>query len=191
MSETPDLSRRRRLPGSVRIAAWTLGIVLILALALLVTGSFRLRGSLPALDGDLDLAGLSAPVTIERDSLGVPTVRASNRLDAARALGFLHGQDRFFQMDLLRRQPAGELSELFGGLAYDSDRTMKLHRFRYRAERAIETGSEPQRRILEAYTAGVNSGLTALDDLPFEYILLRVEPVPWRLEDSILVLYAM
>ena len=71
----------------------------------------QLHASLPV-DGTLTLAGLSAAVTVERDQLGVPTITAETRANAARALGFLHAQDRFFRMDLQRRQEAGELSEL-------------------------------------------------------------------------------
>ena len=73
--------------------------------------------SLPLLDGSAKIANLSAPVTVERDAQGVPTIRGSQRLDVARALGFLHAQDRFFQMDCTRRHAAGELAELFGSAA--------------------------------------------------------------------------
>src|SRR5690606_4520670 len=73
-----------------------LSALLALAVIAVAVGYFLLRGSLPQLDGERPLAGLSAPVKIERDSLGVPLITAANRLDAARALGFLHGQDRFF-----------------------------------------------------------------------------------------------
>src|SRR5215469_748713 len=78
-----------------------------------------LRASLPRLDGDLHRLGVVAPVTIERDALGVPTIEAANRVDLAFATGFVHGQDRFFQMDLSRRFAAGELSELFGKVALE------------------------------------------------------------------------
>src|SRR5436853_4538016 len=84
-----------------------------LAVAAVVIGLWfhhRLVASLPQLDGEQRVAGLSAPVEVERDDLGVPTIRAGSRLDAVRALGFLHAQDRFFQMDLLRRQAAGVLA---------------------------------------------------------------------------------
>ena len=80
-----------------------------------------IRASLAKLDGRQRLPGLGAPVIVERDALGVPTIHATNRLDASRALGLLHAQERFFQMDLSRRAGAGELSELFGPLALDRD----------------------------------------------------------------------
>ena len=70
--------------------------------------------SLPVTDGTLRLAGLAQPVTVTRDALGVPTIKAQSRVDLARAVGFVHAQERFFQMDLQRRQPAGELSALVG-----------------------------------------------------------------------------
>ena len=75
---------------------------------LIVLGYALLRLSLPVVDDEVALAGLSAPVTVERDAQGVPTVRGASRIDVARATGFLHAQDRYFQMDLLRRQAAGE-----------------------------------------------------------------------------------
>ncbi|MBW3671927.1 MAG: penicillin acylase family protein, partial [Acidobacteria bacterium] len=104
---------------------------------------------------------------------------------------FLHAQDRFFQMDLLRRQPAGELAELFGSRALESDRGLRLHRFRDRARAVVASEPEDQRALLLAYTAGVNEGLAALDARPFEYVLLRQTPEPWEPEDSLLVVYAM
>ena len=91
-----------------------LSVLLLLALAAVAWGWWQMRGSLAQLDGERAVAGLSAPVKIERDALGVPTITGTTRPDVARALGFLHAQDRFFQMDLLRRSGAGELAEVFG-----------------------------------------------------------------------------
>ena len=91
-------------------------LLLIMALASLI-GWWLVRGSLAQLDGQLELAGLSSPVQIERDALGVVSIHAGNEADAARALGYVHGQERYFEMDLLRRSAAGELSELFGEIA--------------------------------------------------------------------------
>src|SRR5215475_9818292 len=97
------------------------GMLVLLVALVAGYGWRRLHGSLPQLDGDHPLAGLSGPVRIERDALGVPTVTGSSRIDVARATGFLHAQDRFFQMDLMRRRGAGELAELFGSAALDLD----------------------------------------------------------------------
>lgn len=168
-----------------------LGVVVVLALALFGWARWRIGASLPPLDGTVALAGLSAPVKIERDALGVPTLTGANRLDVARALGFLHAQDRFFQMDLLRRSGAGELSELFGPVALSLDKAHRLHGFRRTAGRVVAALPPEHRAILTAYVAGVNAGLAALPHSPWEYVLLRTSPQPWREEDSLLVAYAM
>ncbi len=148
-------------------------------------------GSLPKLDGEIRMAGLSGPVTIERDRYGVPTLRGGSREDVARATGFVHGQDRFFQMDLLRRSTAGELAELFGSAAADFDRQRRVHRLRVLARAVVERAASGERALLEAYADGVNAGLEALSVAPFEYLVLRAEPEPWRPEDIVLGNLAM
>jgi len=165
-------------------------------LVLLVGGAIlwfhsQMRSSLAQLDGSALIPGLRSPVTVTRDVLGVPAVRAANRPDAARALGWLHAQDRFFQMDLLRRKGAGELSELFGKVALPLDRTTRRHGFRALAQKVLAGLSASDRELLTSYTAGVNAGLAALKQKPFEYLVLRLTPEPWRPEDSLLVIYAM
>ncbi len=116
----------------------TFRVVLTVALSLvlvLTAGGLwlhqHLQASLPQLDGQVLLEGLTAPVTVERDTRGIPAIRGANRLDVARATGFVHAQDRFFQMDLLRRSAAGELAELFGRKALEKDRSVRIHRFRH------------------------------------------------------------
>src|SRR5688572_28557231 len=173
--------------------------VLVLALAALMLAAgggavwarAKLRGSLPQLEGERQLRGLSAPVQITRDDLGIPTVRGATRGDVSRALGFLHAQDRFFQMDLARRRAAGELSALVGSAALDLDLETRIHRFRAQARRAMDLLNPADRVILEAYAAGVNSGLSSLGASPFEYLLLGQGPEPWRTEDSLLVVLSM
>jgi penicillin amidase len=127
-------NRRMRVLGRILLA------ILALALVSAVAGGCylrsQLRASLPRLEGTVTLAGLSAPVTVTRDAVGVPTITGASRADAARALGFLHAQDRFFQMDLQRRQPAGELSALVGARAFEADAEIRVHRFRHVAEQA-------------------------------------------------------
>lgn len=150
-----------------------------------------IRASLPQLDGEISVAGLQQPATIIRDAAGIPTILAGDRRDLAFATGFAHGQDRFFQMDLIRRQAAGELSELFGELAVDTDKRYRFHRFRDRAQAVLEQSPAADKAILDSYAAGVNAGLASLGARPFEHLLLGVEPQPWSAEDSLLVVYTM
>src|SRR5689334_17965696 len=99
---------------------------LLLLLPLIVAAALLwLRSSLPELNGRLVMPGLSAEVTISRDAQGIPTIRAANDRDAAFTLGFVHAQDRLFQMDLMRRAGAGRLAEWFGPRAVFSDRFMR------------------------------------------------------------------
>ena len=84
---------------------------------------------------------LAAPVTIERDALGSVTLRAQDRLDLASALGYVHAQERFFEMDLMRRRAAGELAELFGIAAVPADRIARKYRMRARTIAMVDTTS--------------------------------------------------
>jgi len=151
----------------------------------------ELAASLAQLDGSRALPGLGAPVSVERDARGVPTIRATNRLDVARALGFVHAQERFFQMDLQRRLAAGELAELLGPPVLKYDRQYRPHRFRAVARKVVARAGPEERAMLEAYAARVNAGLAALGARPPEYLLLASAPVPWRAEDSALCLLCM
>mgnify|MGYP001602180343 CR=1 FL=1 len=179
------------LKKTLKVLAGVLGLLLGLALVAAGWGWWRMRGSLPVLDGGVPLAGLAAPVKVERDALGVPTVTGASRTDVARALGFLHAQDRFFQMDLMRRSAAGELAEIFGPAAVGYDESHRLHDLRHVAEKALALVTPEKRAVLDAYVAGVNAGLAALRQAPWEYTVLRADPQPWRAEDSFLVVYAM
>ena len=167
-------------------------VALTLAVVVAAIGVYLLvRASLPQLSGEFTVAGLDAPVSIERDEAGIPVITAANRDDLAYGTGFVHAQDRFFQMDLLRRQSAGELSALVGRAALQVDKRHRLHRFRHRAQAAIEALPDELRRSVEAYAAGVNAGLASLRARPFEYLLLNAEPAPWLPEDSFLVVFSM
>ena len=150
-----------------------------------------LSGSLPAVDGELVLEGIAAPVVVERDGAGVPTLHAESRADVARALGFVHAQERFFQMDLMRRRAAGELAELLGASGVSIDRYHRVHRMRERARRVVEQAGPNELALLSAYVDGVNAGLAALEAPPFEYLVLRSDPAPWSGEDSVLVVFSM
>ena len=182
---TPAAAKRLRLLASSLSA--------LLLLAIVAGGWFysRVRKSLPQLEGTARVAKLGAEVVVERDGAGVPTIRGGDRVDVSRALGWLHAQDRFFQMDLLRRNAAGELSELFGARAVTVDRSMRRHGFRALAQKVVARLDPAERAIVEAYTEGVNAGLSALPERPFEYLVVRLPAQPWRPEDTILVIFAM
>jgi penicillin amidase len=191
----PARQRERLLRGWPRLLArmgqGLLVRLLLLGAAVVLLAVLLLRGSLPQVDGDLAVAGLSAPVRIERDQLGIPTIHAANRVDLACGLGFVHAQDRFFQMDLLRRHAAGELSELLGPAVLDIDRRSRLHRFRTLARRVVAALPSDQRAELDAYVRGVNAGYASLGVRPFEYLLLGADPQPWTGEDCLLVMESM
>jgi penicillin G amidase len=179
------------LAKRLRLLASVMSVLVVAALLVLAWFFWRVRASRPLLDGASKVEGLTANATIERDALGVPTIRAQTRSDAARALGWVHAQDRFFQMDLLRRSAAGELAELFGKRALPRDRATRMHGFRRLATEVVTRLPPNQRAILESYVVGVNAGLAALSERPFEYLVLRSQPQPWRIEDCVLVVYAM
>jgi penicillin amidase len=167
----------------------------IVTLSIIVVGglsvTFLIRGSLPVLEGTLSLAGLKGIVNVERDRNGVATVRGSDRLDVALATGFLHGQERFFQMDLMRRRAAGELSELIGPATLSVDEDVRVHQFRGVAQKVAVRFDARERALTHAYVAGVNAGLQALGVRPYEYLLLNANPRPWKAEDSVLCVLAM
>ncbi|WP_448546683.1 penicillin acylase family protein [Thalassotalea fusca] len=167
-------------------------LTLILAFSVFITWVYsRIDSSLPQLDGQKSIYGLSASVTVNRDKQGIPTIIAKDRIDLAVATGFIHAQERFFQMDLLRRNSAGELSSLFGQIALDYDTEIRQHRFRERAQSIFNNLPDVQKTILKAYTQGVNEGLNHLYAKPFEYYLLQQEPVEWQEVDTILTVLSM
>ena len=173
---------------------WTLRFAGAAALAMMLVAILAwltLRASLPTLDGEVAVTGIDAAATIERDAEGIVTITSVNRADAAFATGFAHGQDRFFQMDIIRRRSAGELSALVGAMALDVDKRFRLHRFRSRAQVALGQLPAGDLQILERYAAGVNAGLASLGSKPFEYYVLGVDPVSWRPADTLLVAYSM
>jgi len=174
-----------------RRAAWAVGMAAVVAVGAAAAGWWLLRASLPCLDGDLRRMGVAAPVEIERDDLGIPTVRGESRRDVAFALGFVHAQDRMFQMDLQRRRPAGQLAELFGPVAVEWDTRIRAWRLEEVARQTVAAATPVERELLQAYADGVNTGVTELGTRPFEYLVLRTWPRPWAPEDTVLVVLSM
>ena len=160
MGRRSGTKRGSRTPVWLRAAFASLGLVAGILVAAGAWAYVQLRASLPALDGKVTAPALSAPVTVARDAQGVPTLIGRTRADLAWALGYLHGQERFFQMDGQRRSAAGELSDLVGRAALRRDRTVRLHRFRHRAAAVLAamTAEEPRRGIrMNGYEVGAGS----------------------------------
>ncbi|HEY4582951.1 MAG TPA: penicillin acylase family protein [Lysobacter sp.] len=170
-----------------RLALTVVALSLLLALATWLA----LRGSLPRLDGKVALPGLSAPVAVHRDALGTVTIDAANEADAMRALGYVHAQERYFEMDVMRRVGAGELSGLFGARVLEVDRAHRQDRLRARVQASLGATLGERSALVDAYAAGVNAGVGALRVRPWPYLLLRQSPQPWSPEDTPLVGYAM
>ncbi|MCI0467440.1 MAG: penicillin acylase family protein [Beijerinckiaceae bacterium] len=164
------------------------------AAAIAITGSllyYSFKAPLPAERRTHDLVGLSAEVHIEFDELGIPHISAANAADAYHALGFVTARDRLFQMDLLRRGTAGRLAEIFGGGLLEEDRWNRVLGFNQLASVTYSRLPDAQRRLLEAYAAGVNQAMAAARMFPVEFTFLGYKPELWRPEDSVLVMLAM
>ena len=161
----------------------------IAGLAVVAAGGLYLwlLGSLPKTEGDLRLAGFDAEVTVLRDRDGLVNIRAENLLDLYRGLGFVHAQERLWQMDFMRRTASGELSEVVGERTLNLDRLFRTLGFRQVAEANLEQLTAETRDALEAYAEGVNAFLTSHQGpLPLEFQILRYSPKPWSAVDSLL-----
>jgi len=190
-ADLPRRSRSRALPG----------IALFVSLVVLA-GYFYARStirsaaldSLPQLDGSLSLPGLSANVDVRRDAQGVPHIHAATLDDLVLAQGFITAQDRLFQMDILRRQAAGTLAEIFGSALVPHDRMQRVLTIRRSAEATLAQLPPDQQHLLEIYARGVNAAISSAEGggpLPVEFHILHYTPAPWTPEDSVLVSMAM
>jgi penicillin amidase len=162
-------------------------VVLLAALAVLAAAGMylHLRRSLPALEGEIAVAGLGAPVEILRDAFGIPHIFAASLEDAQFALGFVHAQDRLWQMEMNRRIGSGRLAELLGPRALEADRFLRTLGVRRAAEANLERYGEETTRLLDAYAGGVNAFLDTGPVLPPEFWLLRASPEPWTPADTV------
>lgn len=168
------------------------GFLVLVIVAAGASGLLWLRSSVPqdhAAQGQASrtVSGINAEIRITRDGNGVPTITASDASDAAFALGYIHAEDRLFQMDLQRHYAAGRLAEWFGEPALDSDRLMRTLGFSGSAERQFADLPPEVQAALKSYAAGVNAYLAnRRTALPPEYYVLRATPAPWRPVDSLL-----
>jgi penicillin amidase len=160
-----------------RVLMVLVGLVLVAGLV----GWLWLRGTtVPQHAGRLALAGLSAPVEMQRTRLGVLQIRAQTDNDAFFALGVAHAQDRLWQMEFQRRVGAGRLSEVLGRATLEQDRFLRTWGFYRAAEQAYQSLGPEARAVVDAYVAGINAYLATNPPLPLEFLLLGFRPEPWR-----------
>lgn len=178
--------RRRRTPNRRRRLIGAAGVLLVVAVLLVIGLHFRIRSARPMRAGEITVAGIGAEVRIWRDALGIPHILANDERDLLFAQGFVHAQDRLWQMELARRVAQGRLAEILGPGLVESDRflrTLGLWRAAGDQERAID---EDSRAGFEAYAAGVNAFLTTRRGaLPPEFLALGFQPEPWTVRHSL------
>src|SRR5580693_6812572 len=161
-------------------------IAVALAAALGIVYWFALR-PLPQRSGAI-VAPVAAPVQVAFDALGVPHIRAASIDDALFTQGYVTAQDRLWQMEELRRYSAGDLAEVVGPAALESDKESRRLRIRRIAEDAYATLPASDRAAAAAYARGVNYFIaTHLDNLPIEFTLLQYQPRPWSVVDTLMV----
>ncbi len=163
----------------LRAMAWLLGLGLLLVLLLALSGYLYLRSFLPQEEGRIALKGLSAPVEVVRDGKGVVRIRAATLRDLFFAQGFVHAQERLWQMEFQRRVGQGRLSEVLGEATLPQDRFLRTWGFYRAARSAYERLYPEEKEAVDAYAAGVNAFLASGASLPLEFRLLGFRPEPW------------
>ena len=165
-----------------------LGLLLVLALAGGMWAVHRIGSGPRPATGERTLPGLTGPVDVLRDSLGIPQIFATSIEDAVRAQGWVHARDRLWQMEMFRRVSQGRLSEMFGEATVDTDRFLRMLDMNG-AARLAEAALTPEARgYLEAYVGGVNAAVESWPGfLPPEFVLLGVEPEPFTITDVLAI----
>lgn len=137
----------------------------------------------------LQVAGLTAPVTVRRDRRGIPYIEATTEDDLYFAQGYVTASDRLWQMDLLRRTARGELAEIFGRLALEEDKRRRIYGFARVTEETAARLPAETRRVLDVYARGVNAYIASLDaqKLPREFLILGYRPRPWTPADTLAI----
>ncbi len=166
----------------VVFVAGLIGMIVIVGVGFIWISAYR---ALPPLEGTLTVAGVAAPITIARDERAIPLITAASEDDAYFALGYVHAQERLFQMELMRRQGQGRLAEIIGSLGGGPDRQMRTLGVYGRAEADFKGLDPATQRAFERYADGVNAWLSQGHPLPLEFAILHFTPEPWRTADSL------
>jgi len=198
-SEPLAAPSRRSLAARIgRIAFLVIAAVVVLAVAAAVFLTWTIQRSFPQTEGTVALDGLEAEVTVQRDVRGIPTITADSTHDLFHAEGFVHAQDRFFEMDFRRHVTAGRVSEMFGESQVGTDSFLRTLGWREVAEAEVAAMDDTTRGYYEAYAEGVNAYLAAHAgaELSLEYAVIGMQnpdyaPEPWTPADSVAWLKAM
>ena len=168
-----------------RIALAAAALVVVLLVVAAIFGVSVVRRPFPTADGEISIAGLSGRVTVLRGDRGIPQIYADNPQDLFMAQGFVHAQDRFFEMDLRRHITAGRLSELVGEAGIDTDRVIRTLGWRRVAEAELPRLQPATRRYLQAYADGVNAYIDrqgSASEMSLEYAILGQRVPDYRVE---------
>jgi penicillin G amidase len=177
-----------RKTSALRVVLWVLVLLIVILGTALGYAYFVARSALPQLDGQVTAPGLSAPVSVVRDSHGVPTVEAQTLDDLFFAQGFVTAQDRLWQMDVMRRFAGGELSEILGPDTLKLDREQRILGLRAAARKSLELANPRDRSFFKAYARGVNAYIANENNhLPIEFRILKYRPKSWLPEDSVVI----
>ncbi|WP_417512229.1 penicillin acylase family protein [Microbacterium sp.] len=198
-TESPQPAARRPLGARIgRIAFGVVAGLLVIAVAAAFFVVWTIQRSFPQTSGELELDGLKAQVSVQRDSLGVPTITADSSHDLFFAEGFVHAQDRFFEMDFRRHVTSGRVAEMFGESQAPTDMFLRTLGWRDVAEQEVEAMDETTLAYYQAYADGVNAYLSTRDGakLSLEYAVLGIQNPdyqvePWEPADSVAWLKAM
>ncbi len=168
-----------------------LGLLILLVVAT-VGIFFYLQSTKPKLDGELQLKGLKAPVEVVYDDFGVPHIYAQNEEDLFQAFGYVHAQDRLFQMEIVRRLADGRLAELFGEKALPSDKFFRTLSFRKHAQWTIDSvlmtnPNAPFVKAAQAYIKGVNEYIQN-GKTPIEFSIIGIKKTPFELADMQIIM---
>ncbi|MBC8162784.1 MAG: penicillin acylase family protein [Roseiflexaceae bacterium] len=166
-----------------RIVIWLAATLAVLALVAGAGGYFWLRRALPEVSGSVRVGGIGAPVTITRDADAVPHIQAANEADALFGLGYVHAQDRLWQMEFQRRVGFGRLSELLGEATLETDKFLRTLGTGRAAQSAWQNMPAADRTLVEAYVGGINAYLASGAQLPVEFVLLGAQPAPFTPEE--------
>ncbi|MFB9312729.1 penicillin acylase family protein [Nocardioides plantarum] len=190
--------RFRLLPRPLRISTYVAVVVVLAIVAGLLTGVVLVRRSFPQTTGEVELPGLTGTAEVVRDDHGIPQIYADTTEDLMRAQGYVHAQERFYEMDVRRHATAGRLSEMFGAKTLETDAYVRTMGWRRVAEAEVPLLDPDTRVALDAYAQGVNAYLEdrSPSEIALEYTLLNAGglgyvPEPWTAVDSLAWLKAM